>query len=224
MAPLASQQWGFRQRRSTVSALLDATFNWAQAIDGGNEVCAIFFDLRKAFDSVPHRMLIEKLRKIGLNEHLVQWIFSYLYECKQYVVLAGEQSTIKPVLSGVPQGSVLGPLLFILYVDDLADELVDCGTSFTLYADDILLHRVIDDPSDYSALQDDISTLSNWVLKKNLTLNPSKCKFLVISKLRKNSVPVPTLTLYDQPLERVSSYRYLGVNISEDLTWSTHLN
>ena len=82
----------------------------------------------------------------------------------------------------------------------------------------------LDDPSDYSALQDDISTLSNWVLKKNLTLNPSKCKFLVISKLRKNSVPVPTLTLYDQPLERVSSYRYLGVNISEDLTWSTHLN
>ena len=92
-------------------------------------------------------MLIEKLRKIGLNEHLVKWIFSYLYERKQYVVLDGEQSTIKPVLSGVPQGSVLGPLLFILYIDDLADELVDCGTSFTLYADDILLHRVIDDPS-----------------------------------------------------------------------------
>ena len=114
VSPLASQQWGFRSRWSTVSALIDATYNWAQAIDNGKEVCALFFDLRKAFDSVPHRLLLDKLKISGLNEHLVKWTFSYLYNRKQYLVLNDAESLKILVLSGVPQGSVLGPLLFFL--------------------------------------------------------------------------------------------------------------
>ena len=223
-SPLAPQQWGFRSRRSTVSALIDATYNWAQAIDNGKEICALFFDLRKAFDSVPHRLLLDKLKISGLNEHLIKWSFSYLYSREQYVVLNGAESSKIPVLSGVPQGSVLGPLLFLAYINDSTLEPLDHDTHITLYADDILLYRTITAPSDYEILQNDINTLSNWVSNNNLTLNPSKCKYLVISKLRKHSVEVPVLTLNNEVLEKVSSFKYLGINITDDLSWSTHIS
>ena len=205
-------------------ALLDATYDWLQAIDNGKEVCAIFFDLRKAFNSVPHRSLLEKLKSTGLNEHLLKWIYSYLHGREQYVVLNGERSCTKPVLSGVPQGSVLGPLLFLIYINDATSESLDSNSKIILYADDILLHRVITSPSDYVALQNDVNTLFNWVEVNNLTLNAAKCKFMIISRLRKYSVPVPPITLHGQPLERVHCYKYLGVNISDDLSWTAHIN
>ena len=112
--PLALQQWGFRSGRSTVSALLDVTYKWLQSIDNGKEICAIFFDLRKAFDSVPHHLLLEKLQTSGINEYILRWLFSYLHGRVQSVVLDGKTSTAIPVLSGVPQGLVLGSLLFLI--------------------------------------------------------------------------------------------------------------
>ena len=160
-SPLASQQWGFWSRRSTVSALLDATHNWFKAIDKGKEVCTVFFDLRKAFDSVPHRSLLEKLRSLDLSEHILKWIFSYLYEREQFVVLNGKQSSAQPVLSGVPRGSVLGPPLFLIYINDCTDEPLDSNTHIVLYADDMLLYRVINSPNDYATLQADVDLVSN---------------------------------------------------------------
>ena len=223
--PLALQQWGFRSGRSTVSALLDVVHKWLQSMDIGKEACATFFDLRKAFDSVPHRSLLEKLKTSGVNEHILSWLFSYLQGREQSVVLDGKTSSTVPVLSGVPQGSVLGPLLFLImiYINDSASEHLNPGTYISMYADDLLLHREINCPEDYFKLQQDVNKIANWVDVNQLTLNSKKCKFMIVSRRRGRSVPNCTLTLNGQPMERVHQYKYLGVVLTDDLTWSAHI-
>ena len=103
--------------------------------------------------------------------------FSYLNGREQYVVLNGKRSPSKPVLSGVPQGSVLGPLIFLTYINDVTAESLDANSKIILYADDILLYRIITSPSDYIILQADINTLSNWVLVNKLTRNANRWSF-----------------------------------------------
>ena len=128
-------------------------------MEDGHEMGAVFFDLTKTFDSVPYRQLISKLRTIGLDDYLVSWITNYLINRSQSVVLHGETSDLLPVTSGVPQGSVLGPLLFLLYVNDINDVALSEGSKLILYADDILLHRKIYTEKDYAALQQDVDSL-----------------------------------------------------------------
>ena len=184
--------------------------------------CSIFFDLKKAFDSVPHRRLIDKLSSYGLDAHTLSWITSYLTNRKQHVVVGGESSLDTPVLSGVPQGSVLGPLLFLIYIDDVSDSLLSDGSMLNLYADDMLLYKPVKSPEDFKHLQSDIDHISDWVSCNNLTLNPNKCKFMIISR-KTNSVQPPQHILNDTPLEQVETFKYLGVLLSSELSWSVHV-
>jgi len=126
------------------------------------EVGAVFFDFRKAFDCVPHQPLIDKLHNIGLHPHIINWIHSYLAERKQRVVLNGETSESLNVTSGVPQGSILGPLLFLIYIDDITKLSLSDGTKLILYADDLLLYRPISCPQDHHLLQHDVDIVQAY--------------------------------------------------------------
>ena len=127
-----------------VTALLETTHNWFQFMDTGKEVgWSSFFDLQKAFDSVPHHALVDKLRDLQLNEFILKWICGYLAQRKQRVVVNSQTSETLPVLSGVPQGSVIGPLLFLIYIDGVMGVPLSEGSQLTVYADDILLYRLI---------------------------------------------------------------------------------
>ena len=184
-----------------------------------------FFDFTKAFDSVPHKALIEKLQAMGLDGFLIQWITDYLTNRKQCVVVGGATSEFVPVVSGVPQGSVLGPLLFLIYINGIAELPLSPGSKLVIYADDVLLYRPIRQASDFQLLQQqDVDTLGVWADNNYLTFNPSKCKAMVFSS-RRQPVPAPAhLSLNGSLLEIVDSVKYLGLSISSDLSWTNHIN
>ena len=145
-------------------------------LDDGYDVCAVFFDFQKAFDSVPHRPLLSKLMNLGLDASIVHWVENYLTSTHQTVAVNGSSSDCAAVLSGVPQGSVLGPLLFLIYVNDLASLSISPGSQITLYADDLLLYRPISTSSDYSTIQRDMSFIEAWSASNCLNFNISKYK------------------------------------------------
>ena len=208
--------------RSTTGAILSAMHDWHEHLDKGADVQAIFFDLQKAFDSVPHGPLIDKLISLNVPTVLVSWISSYLYNRKQQVGVCGVNSDPVNVISGVPQGSVLGPLLFLIYIDGLTSIPLN-GGSLVIFADDLLLHRTIYCAEDTLALQEDVDSLANWITVHQLTLNVRKFKSLLVS--RKHSyLSGQSIMVSGQVLEKVESYKYLGVVINSTLTWSNHIS
>ena len=154
--PVSDVQWGFQQKKSTVTALLSVTQDWLALLDQRKDTHCVFFDLQKAFDTVPHRKLMCKLEKLHLHPVLLTWLHNYLYGREQNVIVNGETSDPVKVISGVPQGSVLGPLLFLIYIDDITSLQLSEGTKVSLYADDMLLYKPISSDNDYVELQHDI--------------------------------------------------------------------
>ena len=171
----------------------------------------MFFDLRKAFDSVPHRPLMTKFQQLGLSDHLLHWISNYLTSRSQRVVVNGAASFSTPVISGVPQGSVLGPLLFLIYIDDITSLPITCGTQTVLYADDLLLFCPISKQEDFFTLQRDIVSIEHWTSNNYLTFNMSKCSYMMISRKRYPTLPPHPLMLNGQTLKKVECFKYLGL-------------
>ena len=220
---ISDDQWGFLYGRSTTGALVNTVDRWHRCLERGNEVCAVFLDLKKAFDRVPHHPLLEKLRALNINPYVLQWLESYLMHRSQFVVVGGESSAPASVLSGVPQGSVLGPLLFLLYINGVT-EVVTSDCALSLYADDNLLFCEIIELSDYARVQENINLVHAWFLEWFMEFNISKCKFMIISRKRSRYGQAIQLCIDGISLERVNEFKYLGVWLTGTLGWSVHVN
>ena len=222
---ISPRQFGFLPQRSTVSALLFSTHSILSLLESCQSVCGIFLDLRKAFDSVPHQPLIDLLASHDLPPHLLNWLHSYLLNRSQRVVVRGSTSSPLPASSGVPQGSILGPLLFILYINGLTNLPLSPLTQSVFYADDIFLFRPISSPADLTLLQADLDSISSWLSTHFLHLNPSKSMYMFFSRKSPSLFnQFPPLTISLLPIERVSSFKYLGVLLTPSLSWSPHIS
>ena len=180
---------------------------------------AVVLDFAKAFDKVSHRRLLRKLQHYGIQGPLLNWLESFATQRFQSVVCEGQTSSQCPVTSGVPQGTVLGPLLFLLYINDLPDNV---QSSVRLFADDALLYGIVASDADCDLLQFDLRRLESWRYHWEMEFNPSKCKIVTIS--HKNNPPQRKYVFCGVELQRVDSFPYLAVTISNKLKWSAHVS
>ena len=177
------QQHGFLRKRSTVSQLLECSLDWNVAINAKQSVDVIYLDYAKAFDSVVHDKLLIKLQCCGIADQLLSWIKNFLLNRKQYVKIGACISTVCDVISGVPQGSVLGPVLFIIFVNDICS-CVTGSVQLKLFADDSKIYTVLDDSHAPSCLQLCLDNILNWSQHWQLTLSPTKCTAFVFCPIR----------------------------------------
>ena len=157
---LNNAQHGFRERRSTVSSPLLSNHHYIENIENKSDIDILFFDFAKAFDAVNHDLLLLKLNAYGFNKYLLSWIANFLMDRKQFVCIGTKVSNVKPVQSGVIQGSIIGVLLFLLFINNLPD--VVRTSNVLLYADDLKLFKVIKSLLDRLALQTDIDRILDW--------------------------------------------------------------
>ncbi|BHF70924.1 hypothetical protein SprV_0401397700 [Sparganum proliferum] len=212
---LSDLQHGFRQTRSCLSSLLLSTQQWTRALDEDGRVDVIYTDFKKAFDRVPHKRLIYKLSEIGIRGRLLTWITDFLTGRSQTVCIEVSKSTPTPVLSGVPQGSVLGPLPFLVYINDCVGDL---GCSAILFADDVKLWRPIRSDADRYALQDSLNRLNSWSARWFLNFHVDKCVVLRL-RTRRTSKEDDSFqyVLGGQPLSNVVEQKGLGVLMTSSL-------
>ena len=174
---IQSCQHGFQAGSSCVTQLLKSLEDWTTNLDEGKGTDIIYMDLAKAFDRVPHKRLQQKIMDAGIQGTVAKWIQHFLNDRRQKVVLRNGSSGWRNVISGVPQGSILGPILFLIYVNDMPDRLVSTAKMF---ADDTKVYRQIEEVNDCEILQRDLDELQNWSKQWLLTFNESKCVVLRI--------------------------------------------
>jgi len=222
----SNKQFGFINGRSTVLQLLNVLDAWTASLESGGNIDAIYTDFEKAFDKVPHKRLLSKLQAYGISDEIVSWIKDFLCNRNQRVRINGKFSSWHKVLSGIPQGSVLGPLLFIIYINDLV-ELCEKNANIFLFADDAKLFKHIECRIDHLALQEACNTLSNWSNQWLLPLNVNKCILLRLGKtnnLEHYDDYYLTLNNITSKLSTVTSVKDLGVIIDERLNFNEHIH
>lgn len=222
---ITNRQSGFRPKRSCITALIDVSEDIRENVDEGNTSLLVLLDHSKAFDSVNHNIMCMKLRKLfNFSSSSTRLISSYLENRHQSVSANNKLSQQLPVPNGVPQGSILGPLLFTLYINDLADQLLYCDLH--LYADDVQIYLncgLEKFESCVSKFNEDLRRIQNWASANYLSINPTKSKCLVIRPRQSRIIFEPELFINNQRIEMVPTTRNLGIIFNQTLTWSNHI-
>jgi hypothetical protein len=193
----SNKQYGFIEGRSTALQLLEVIDNWSEALDEGLDIDCICTDFQKAFDKVPHKRLIKTIENYGIANPILSWIEDFLSRRYQRVSIEGEISNRMEDTSGIPQGSALGPILFVFYINDLPDVV---ESEVYLFADDTNIFRLINSIDDQQILQNDLIKLENWSDKCLLKFHPEKCKHM---------------NMHRTPKEEEVKYNLLGQEISK---------
>lgn len=217
----AESQHGFRNKRSCMTQLLQVMNDLTKIIDEGDTMDMVYLDFKKAFDSVPHKRLLLKLSGYGISGALLNWIKQFLSDRKQKVKIGESLSAAMPVLSGIPQGSILGPVLFTIFINDLPDGV---QSSCKIFADDT---KIYERSKNYDSIQDDLMYLAEWSEKWNLNFNVQKCKVLhfqykkQVNPKHKYKMSEGSDTCY---LGECSEEKDLGVTFDDKLTFDPHIH
>lgn len=218
-------QYGFRPKHSTDFACADLTDRILQQLDNRKNPIAIFMDLSKAFDTLDHKILLSKLQYYGVNGAELKFFHSYLNNRKQYVEVNEYCSNTNLINTGVPQGSILGPLLFLIYMNDIPSS--SKAFDFILYADDTTLVSTVNlsatHERDFNRINLELEEVHKWLRRNKLTLNINKTKYMIFHCTTRFSRPSsPSIVLDDTPIEQVHTFHFLGLTISETLSWKPH--
>lgn len=220
---LYKKQYGFRSHSNTLSACIDLVTTVKTKIDKKQIALGIFIDLKKAFDTISHKLLIHKLHAIGFRGTALKMLQSYLSNRYQVVKLADVTSKPKLITCGVPQGSILGPLLFLIYINNISE--LNLIGDITLYADDTCLFYFGDDIQAVTKqAQTDLNTLNTWFLHNLLTINVSKTNYMIFKAKNKIITNLTPLYINNEPIHKVDSEKYLGLTLDSNLTWKPHIN
>jgi hypothetical protein len=211
-----THQHGFRKGRSCVEQLIELIDDWTEQLDNRNAIDAIYLDFQKAFDTVPHQRLINKLQSYGICGNILGWIGDFLANRKQKVVINGTGSDWTTVTSGIPQGSVLGPILFTTYINDLPDVVQNIAK---LFADDTKVYAVVNKKEEQHSLQNDINNLVLWSDKWLLKFNKSKCKHVHLGHATNTKYKMG-----ENEINQVTEENDLGILIDDKLKFQQHIN
>ena len=219
---LYAHQYGFRKNRSTYMALLSLVDNLTRALENGEHVVGVYLDFSKAFDTVDHMILLQKLYHYGVRGCAHDWFTSNLSNRSQFVTYNGVKSNLNNVKCGVPQGSILGPLLFLLYINDLS---FACKRTFpVLFADDSNLFLSGKNTDQVQQMiNDELKDIVIWLRANKLSLNISKTHYMLFSN-KKIIQPNVTIEINGQPITCVTKTKFLGVIIDNKLTWKEHIS
>ena len=216
---LCHQQHGFRRKRSCETQLLEFADKLVNNMAKGKQTDILVMDFANAFDKVNHSLLVHKLHHYGIQGKLLTWISDFFKDQRQAVVVNGICSDFIKVQSGVPQGSVFGPCLFLVYINDLPDLLT---AHARLFADDTAVY-VVESPEDQERLQQNLDQLAEWEKRWDMVFHPEKCSALPVTRSRKG-LPQPQYQLHGHILHTVNSVNYLGLCFTKDLSWNEHIN
>ena len=215
---ITDKQHGFRRGRSCETQLSLTVNDIAKVLNDKGQMDVIIMDFSKAFDTVPHERLLAKLKHAGIHGSLHTWIRTFLTQRSQQVALEGAFSSSIHVTSGVPQGTVLGPLMFLLYLNDITKGI---SSEIRLLADDCIMYRQINNAKDSEDLQNDINLLCDWEQRWQMKFNKAKCYAMNITH---KTDPLHTnYCMGDTTLETVKNHTYLGVELNNKLSWANHI-